>query len=245
MSTIEFGPVEFSTVESAAVQSGSVPATEPVPGIRVLIIDPHRLLIDSLSQWLLVNAPGITVLAGTTAWPLGGQVPGGAGASADVAVVGELRGGEPGSIADVVTSLRESGMQVVLLADQQPAMAISSALDAGALAIVPKSADPSHTAAAIRAAAAGRRYLHPDVEGMLESTAHTRVELSARERRLVELYLGPMPRGTREVAEHLGISEQTVKSHLHRVRQRYGAAGFSVGNIISLQDQLRKDGWLG
>jgi DNA-directed RNA polymerase specialized sigma24 family protein len=46
------------------------------------------------------------------------------------------------------------------------------------------------------------------------------------------------------VADLLAISEQTVKSHLHRVRQRYAAAGFTVGNIISLQDQLRKDGWL-
>ncbi|MHC6219666.1 sigma factor-like helix-turn-helix DNA-binding protein [Arthrobacter sp. MMS24-S77] len=237
--------VELSTVELASVQSGSVPATGPVPGIRVLIVDRHRLLIDSLSQWLLLNAPGITALAGATAWPLESGAPGGAGArGADVAVVGELHGGEGGTIAGVVTSLRGLGMQVVMLVDQQPLTAITSALDAGALAIVPKSAEPGHTAAAIRAAASGRRYLHPEIEGILESAALTRVELTARERRLVELYLGPTPRGTREVAEHLGISEQTVKSHLHRVRQRYAAAGFNVGNIISLQDQLRKDGWL-
>ncbi|MCZ9884276.1 LuxR C-terminal-related transcriptional regulator [Arthrobacter sp. B2a2-09] len=212
---------------------------------RVLLIDHHQLLIDSLSQWLLINAPEIRVVAGVSCWPLEGLVPTGDGAGkADVAVVGELQGREAGNLASTISSLTASGTQVVLLVDQLPVVAISSALDAGALAIVPKSADPGHTAAAIRAAASGQRYLHPDIKGMLESTASTRVELSARERRLMELYLGPMPRSVREVAELLGISEQTVKSHLHRVRQRFAAAGFNVGNIISLQDQLRKDGWL-
>ena len=211
---------------------------------RVLLIDRHQLLIDSLSQWLLTNAPEIRVLAGASSWPLEGRTSqGDGGAEADVAVVGELHGREA-PIAGTVTSLRSSGMQVVLLADQQPVMVINSALDAGALAVVPKSAAPGHTAAAIRAAASGRPYLHPDIKGMLESTASTRVELSVRERRLVELYLGPTPRSIRQVADLLAISEQTVKSHLHRVRQRYAGAGFAVGNIISLQDQLRKDGWL-
>ncbi|MFK4295630.1 two-component system nitrate/nitrite response regulator NarL [Arthrobacter sp. GAS37] len=212
---------------------------------RVLLIDRHQLLIDSFSQWLLMNAPEIRVLAGASSWPPEGGIAQGDGAAkADAAVVGELHGSEAPNLSGIVSSLRASGMQVVLLADRQPVMAINSALDAGALAIVPKSADPGHTADAIRAAASGRRYLHPDIKGMLESTASTRVELSVRERRLVELYLGPTPRSIREVAELLAISEQTVKSHLHRVRQRYAAAGFNVGNIISLQEQLRKDGWL-
>jgi DNA-binding NarL/FixJ family response regulator len=212
---------------------------------RVLLIDRHQLLIDSLSQWLLMNAPEIRVLAGASSWPLEGRTSQGDGAAeADVAVVGELHGREAPDLAGTVTALRSSGMQVVLLADQQPVMVINSALDAGALAVVPKSAAPGHTAAAIRAAASGRPYLHPDIKGMLESTASTRVELSVREQRLVELYLGPTPRSIRQVADLLAISEQTVKSHLHRVRQRYAAAGFTVGNIIGLQDQLRKDGWL-
>lgn len=235
----------LTAIDMSTALPGSPATTELVPAIRVLLIDGHQLLTDSLSQWLFANAPGITVLASASSWPLQGRAPGGAEAgSAEVAVVGEPHGGSAGNTAEVVASLRASGMQVVLLADQQPVSAIRSALDAGALAIVPKSADPGHTAAAIRAAASGRRYLHPQIEGMLESPALTKVELSARERRLVELYLGPTPRGTREVADHLGISEQTVKSHLHRVRQRYAAAGYSVGNIISLQEQLRKDGWL-
>lgn len=212
----------------------------------MLLIDRHQLLIDSLSQWLLMNAPEIRVLSGTSSWPHEGGIPrGDAAAKADVAVVGELPGSEAANLSGIVSSLRASGVQVVLLADHQPVMVINSALDAGALAVVPKSADPGHTAAAIRAAASGRRYLHPEIKGMLESTASTRVELSVRERRLVELYLGPMPRSIREVAELLAISDQTVKSHLHRIRQRYTAAGFNVGNIISLQEQLRKDGWLG
>ncbi|MDQ0029545.1 sigma factor-like helix-turn-helix DNA-binding protein [Arthrobacter bambusae] len=211
---------------------------------RVLLIERHQLLIDSLSQWLRMNTPEIRVLAGASWPPESAGLQGDGARTADVAVVGELQGREAGNIAGLVASLRGSGMQVVLLADHHPAMAITSALDAGALAVVPKSAEPGHTAAAIRAAASGRRYLHPDIKGLLESPAVARVELSARERRLVELYLGPTPRSIKEVAELLAISEQTVKSHLHRVRQRYAGAGLKVGNIISLQDQLRKDGWL-
>ncbi|MEZ2389433.1 sigma factor-like helix-turn-helix DNA-binding protein [bacterium RCC_150] len=219
-------------------------ARDPGAAIKVLIIDRHQLLVDSLSQWLAVNAPDIAVLAEWNGARAKGALAnsaradhtrGDGDAEADVAVVSDVR---------AVAPMRGAGIQVVLLAEHLRVVELASALQAGALGIVPKSAEPADAASAIRAAASGLRYLHHDVEALLASAGARSVELSRREQRLVELYLGPIPRSTRDVAEELGISEQTVKSHLHRVRQRYAAAGFKVSNVISLQDQLRKDGWL-
>ncbi len=115
---------------------------------------------------------------------------------------------------------------------------------AGALGYVPKAAGPRHTELALRAAASGQEYVHPDVTAGQESSSPVRITLSPREQRLAELYLGSAAMSVRGVADTMGISEQTVKAHLHRIRQRYATAGIKLGNVISLRKQLANDGWI-
>jgi DNA-binding NarL/FixJ family response regulator len=143
-----------------------------------------------------------------------------------------------------VHRLAGSGLGVVVLATRLDGWEAGAARAAGALGYVPKSAGPRHIELAVRAAAAGQEYLHPDAAAVMVDTAPVRIKLSLREQRLAELYLGSQAMSVRGVAEAMGISEQTVKAHLHRIRQRYGAAGIKLGNVISLRRQLSTDGWI-
>lgn len=220
-------------------------------GIRILLIDDHQLVIDVLGSWLRRNSTGIDVAAGLRVWnPVvpwdGGGPEQGPAASADVAVLGNVAGGpnEGVRLTSAIKGLVNAGLHVVVLAGTPSRAEIRGVLDAGAIAYASKASGPEAMVAAIRAAAGAMRYLSPDAEALASDEGNGRIKLSARERSLVELYLGPEALSVRSAAAALGISEQTVKSHLFRIRQRYATAGINVGNAMRLRQQLRDDGWL-
>ncbi|MFW0775120.1 LuxR C-terminal-related transcriptional regulator [Paenarthrobacter nitroguajacolicus] len=229
---------------------------------RLLVVDHHQLMIDTLDAWFRCNTPDLVVSAGLNVVPghhrvplgpelsgtapLGPELSGTASSWPEqeitVAILGTL---DPSTeLIPAVHLLVESGLRVVVLATRLDGWEAGAVRVAGALGYVPKSAGPRHIELAIRAAAAGREYLHPDAAAVVVDTAPVRVKLSLREQRLAELYLGSEAMSVRGVADAMGISEQTVKAHLHRIRQRYGAAGIKLGNVISLRQQLSADGWI-
>jgi DNA-binding NarL/FixJ family response regulator len=84
-------------------------------------------------------------------------------------------------------------------------------LEAGADLYLEKSSGATHLTQALRA------LVHPDSE-LQDSKLHTQEKLSRRQREL----LGLLDRGlsNRELAEHLQISEHTIKVHLWRLFRR-------------------------
>lgn len=224
---------------------------------RLLVVDHHQLMIDTLDAWFRCNAPDLVVAAGLNVVPNhhhessgtapswtapSGTAPSWTDQEITVAVLGTL---DPNTeLIPAVHRLVESGLRVVVLATRLDGWEAGAARAAGALGYVPKFAGPRHIELAIRAAAAGQVYLHPDAAAVIVDTAPVRIKLSLREQRLAELYLGSEAMSVRGVADVMGISEQTVKAHLHRIRQRYGAAGIKLGNVISLRQQLSADGWI-
>jgi|GEM_PF-6860050 len=214
---------------------------------RVLVVDHHQLMIDTLAAWFRCSAPDLEVTAGLNAIPGHGHQPAAqaqlwADQGITVAVLGTLD--LPSELIPAVHSLVGAGLRVVVLATRLDGWEAGAARAAGALGYVPKSAGPGHVELAVRAASADQEYLHPEAAAVMVTTAPVRVQLSLREQRLAELYLGSQAMSVRGVAEAMGISEQTVKAHLHRIRQRYGAAGIKLGNVISLRRQLSTDGWI-
>ncbi|PRB42701.1 hypothetical protein CQ020_09130 [Arthrobacter sp. MYb23] len=228
---------------------------------RLLVVDHHQLMIDTLSAWFRCSAPDLVVAAGLNVVPeLNTELhpeplaaapswadpswanPSWADPEITVAILGTLD--LHTELIPAVHRLVDCGLRVVVLATRLDGWEAGAALAAGALGYVPKSAGPRHTELAVRAASAGQEYVHPDAAAVLVDTAPVRVKLSSREQRLAELYLGSHAMSVRGVADAMGISEQTVKAHLHRIRQRYGAAGIKLGNVISLRRQLSTDGWI-
>ncbi len=209
---------------------------------RVLVVDRHQLMIDTLDAWLRCNAPDLMIKASSTALPPSDQGAAWAAEEIEVAVLGTLDSHE--DLVAAVRHLVRAGLRVVVLATALDGWDAGAACTAGALGYVPKAAGPQHIEHAIRAVAAGKLYVPPEVAAVMVDTAPERIKLSLREQRLAELYLGSDALPVRGVADAMGISEQTVKAHLHRIRQRYAAAGIRLSNVISLRNQLSADGWI-
>jgi DNA-binding NarL/FixJ family response regulator len=92
---------------------------------------------------------------------------------------------------------------------------VSEALEAGACAVVLKDAEVEVLLEAIRRAAGDRGFARP------RPPAAPRDGLSPREREVLRLLA--VGRSNREIARTLGITERTVKAHLHRVFRVLGA----------------------
>jgi two-component system nitrate/nitrite response regulator NarL len=97
---------------------------------------------------------------------------------------------------------------------------ITDALDAGAWGYVWKGNDQSVIADAIASVGRGELFLGPRVQAELFETVRMRanggrLELTERETQVLALVAEGCP--TRQIAEQLGISVPTVKTHLQRV----------------------------
>jgi len=97
---------------------------------------------------------------------------------------------------------------------------VHRALRAGALGYLQKSAPREELLQAVRAVAAGKRYLPPEIAQRLAERLG-RPEPSARE--LDALRLVAQGRSNKEIAAALGVSDETVKTHMSNVMQKLGA----------------------
>jgi len=104
---------------------------------------------------------------------------------------------------------------------------VTRAVAAGVAGYLPKNVRREELVQAVRAVAAGKGFLHPDVtrpflERVGPMAMHAGIQpLSKREQEVLEhLATG---RSTREIADALGLGDETVKSHLSRIYQKLKA----------------------
>jgi two-component system, NarL family, response regulator NreC len=115
-----------------------------------------------------------------------------------------------------VTRIRERSPEVHLLVlsmHDQP-RDVRRAFDAGAHGYLPKAAADEDLVRAIRAVAAGERYVHPSLGAALASPKDAGGpidELTAREREVLRLLA--LGHTNQEIAERLVVSVRTVESH--------------------------------
>jgi NarL family two-component system response regulator LiaR len=182
--------------------------------LRVAIVDDHRVVRGGLASFL-ESFPDLEVagLAGSGEEALD-KVPGWA---PDVVVMDlRLAGGLDGLETTRRLLAASPGLRVVVLTAHPDEGPLVAALRAGALGYVRKDADPQTFLAAVRSAAEGKVFLDPAVAGpALRQLARggTAVEsLSGRE----QAVLKQLARGgtNRQIAAALGVSEETVKTHV-------------------------------
>jgi DNA-binding NarL/FixJ family response regulator len=189
--------------------------------IKVLVADDHELVRHGLAM-LLDSADDVELV---------GQASDGAEAMTMVAefrphvVLMDLSM----PVMDGVEATRRittqySGVSVVVLSSFSERRMVLEAIDAGAAGYLLKDGGMDDIVRAVRAAANGEAPLSPRAAQAILSARPARQlpELSAREREVVELVVEGLR--NKDVAERLGISEKTVKTHLTHVYQRLGVA---------------------
>ena len=192
--------------------------------LRVLICDDHTLvraglrrLLDSFADIEVVaeasNADEVVIRA-REALP-------------DIVLLDLSMPGRSGF--DALAELRRScpDSAVVIMSMHDDALHVREALARGAIGFVVKEAAPAELEIALRAAAAGRTYLSPQVsapqlQGYRNGTRNEgSVDALPRRQREILQALGA-GRTTKQIAADLGISVKTVETHRARMMEALG-----------------------
>ena len=205
--------------------------------IRLAIVDDHRMLLGALSEWLRNAASDIDLVMAVPSWS---ELLAHPEFPVDVVLLDlDLRDNIPISIK--LSTLKSAGVRTMLMSTYSEPAVVREALGAGALGYLVKSEPVETIVEAIRAAQRGESYLSRELEDALDDDGAA-PRLSAQERRVMALYGAGQP--VKAVAFQLGISEETAKSYLKRIREKYRLAGYDVGTKVALRKRAIADGIL-
>jgi two-component system response regulator DesR len=193
--------------------------------MRVLIADDHDVTRVGLRAFL--EAERIEVAGEfTRAADAVSAVKGDNGAEpldVDVAITDVLMPGGDGFAVVEACRDREPPLPVVLYTGQDRPALFDRALTSGAEVLLIKGGDPNALLAGLRAAAEGRRYADPSLGEEAERhwvARRTLGPLTYRELEVLEALAGGG--SVNDAAERLGVSVNTVQTHLRRI---YAALG--------------------
>lgn len=207
--------------------------------IRLALVDDHKMLLGALTEWIRGAASDITMVAAVTTWPellTHDEFP------VDVVLLDlDLKDNIPISLK--ISTLNTTGVKTVVMSTYSEPNVVREALAAGALGYLVKSEDADMIVEAIRSATRGESYISAELDLALNAgTVGGAPKLSAQERRVMALYGGGEP--VKAVAYQLSISEETAKSYLKRIREKYRVAGIDVGTKVALRKRAIHDGIL-
>jgi DNA-binding NarL/FixJ family response regulator len=207
--------------------------------IRLAVVDDHRMILSGLANWIRNASDEIDVVAELTTWPELLTHP---SFPVDVVLLDlDLKDNIP--VAVKISELQATGTRVVLMSTYSEPNVVREALAAGALGYLVKSEDATMIVEAIRAASQGESFISAELDLAINaSDIGGAPKLSAQERRVMALYGGGEP--VKSVAYQLGISEETAKSYLKRIREKYRVAGIDVGTKVALRRRAIQDGIL-
>jgi NarL family two-component system response regulator LiaR len=174
--------------------------------MRIVLVDDHRVVARSLKAYL-ESFEGLEVvgMAGS-----GEELLKRLEEWAPEIVVQDLL--LPGGMDGVETTRRVKerapGVKVIVLTASTDEARMMGALRAGAAGYVRKDAEPERLLEAVRAVARGRSYYDVAAAGVEE-------ELTGREREVLRLVA--LGRSNKEIADELGIGDETVKTHVGNV----------------------------
>lgn len=213
--------------------------SDPEHPIRIAIVDDHKMLLGALTEWIRNAADDITMVAAVATWPellTHPEFP------VDVVLLDlDLKDNIPVSLK--LSTLRTTGVRTVLMSTYSEPAVVREALAAGALGYLVKSEDADMIVEALRAASKDESFISAELDLALNAgDVGGAPKLSAQERRVMALYGAGEP--VKAVAFQLGISDETAKSYLKRIREKYRVAGYDVGTKVALRKRAIQDGIL-
>lgn len=189
--------------------------------IRVLVVDDHAVVRSGLRR-VLDAAPDIETVA--EAADAERAVFEAMEHKPDVVLMDVVMPGKSG--IEIIPSLLQSAPQakVLMLSMQDDPRYLREAFEAGASGYVLKEAADTEVVDAVRAVAAGERYVHPTLGARLvqaETEERRRAEadpLSEREREVLRLLA--LGHTNQEIAQMLYISVRTAETHRAHIMQK-------------------------
>lgn len=206
-------------------------ASESSP-LRLVLIEDHQALREGLE--LLLDREGLTVI-GTAGTAQEGRslverlAP-------DVALV-DIRLGEDSGIkltAELIDADPER--RIVLYTGSADVDLLISGLDSGARGYALKDGTPTELKTALRTVAEGGTYVDPRLHPALLSRKATQTQrmLSKREREIMDLLAQGLT--GEQVAEHLFLSPETIKTHIRNAMSKLEANTRVHAIAIALRD---------
>jgi two-component system, NarL family, response regulator NreC len=190
--------------------------------IRVMLVDDHRVLRDSLRLLLEKNGCEVVAEAAT-----GEEALAAAAKVHPQVIVMDLEMPGMGGLAVThrLSKISPAPHVVILSHYNDEEYVIEALTEAGAAGYLLKSDAAEELVTAVRAVNAGKRYLSPSVApillGRLKSPEHSHSErdsLTHREREVLRL-IG-QGATSKEVAQRLGISPKTAQVHRENLKQK-------------------------
>lgn len=151
----------------------------------------------------------------------------------DVVVIDPWRAGE--DPAETVARLTDLGAPVVVFTSDGGARLLSEALKAGAKAYVRKDSPAADLVRAIETAREGEFYVDPSLSSTIVLDEGDRT-LSSRQREILQMLANGMK--TDDVAQNLGLSTETVRTHTKRILAKLEASTRTQAVAIGLRHGL-------
>jgi DNA-binding NarL/FixJ family response regulator len=207
--------------------------TTPTERIRLLIVDDHPVVRDGLVSILHEGEPDLEVV---------GEAGDGKEAVVTwrnlrptVTIMDLQLPGQSGVEAVQAIRREDPDARILVLTTFDGDADIQRALEAGARGYLLKSVRRATLIEAVRAVAAGQRYLPPATAArLLEAMESER--LTPRELDVLKL-LGEGQRN-REIADALGLAEPTVKIHVNNLLRKLEAKDRTEATVIALKRGL-------
>lgn len=186
--------------------------------VSVLVVDDHALMRVGLAN-VIATAPGLSIC---------GEASNGAHAielyrelRPDIVLM-DLRLPDTNGVSVTASLCQEfPAAKVIIISSFALDEEIYDAISAGARAYLLKTIEADQLIEVIRKVASGQRHIPPDIAKRLAART-PRSELTDRERNVLQLVV--RGRRNREIADELGISEGTVKTHVANILQKLGVA---------------------
>ena len=215
-----------------------------VVSMKLLIVDDHSVLREGLAALLKLLGADILVVQSRNAEE--GLVALSTNSDLDVIVLDLVMPGTSGLEALSLFRRQRPDIPIVVLSSSEEPKDVRSALAAGAMGYVPKSANHHVLLSAIRLAMNGELYIPPLV---LEQGSTSQLDAGIRtsfgndahltERQIEVLSLLSQGKPNKSIATALGLSEKTVKTHitaifkaLNVVNRTQAAAAARLAGII-------------
>jgi two-component system NarL family response regulator len=200
--------------------------------IRIFVVDDHQVVRMGLKT-MLESDPGMVVVGtASSAQEAIDLVP---KSKVDVLLT-DLRMPEM-SGDNMIVELRKRCPQLrcAVLTNYHSDEDVFSAIRAGAMAYILKTATLEHILHAIRTIHSGQQCIPPQIAQQLAQRVG-RVELSTRENEILQLVARGMK--NREIAEKLFISEYTVRNHVINLLEKLGTRDRTEATAVAIQQGL-------